>query len=136
MREEIDTIRAEEAATRQKEESVTIIDLRRQIKQWEVRFNFLAERLYLSDLENRALMVEIGTRQDVIDVRDERHTIVVEAKRRLEIEITEIRKLIEEYKITIAKHEKTIKVQESKIIELTQIVEYHEKHCIVEIERL
>lgn len=107
---ERDTIRAEGAAAHQKEESVMILDLRKQIKQWEVRFNFLAERLYLSDLENRALMVEIGTRQDVIDVRDERHSIVVEAKKRLEIEIIEIRKLIEEYKIKIEEYEKKIKV--------------------------
>ena len=62
MQVQIDHLRAEREFKIASEESTVVIGLKKEIKSWEMRFNFLAERLYLSDLENRALMIEIGTR--------------------------------------------------------------------------
>jgi hypothetical protein len=131
---QIDKLRAEKEFKIQSEESAAVIKLQKDIKAWELRFNFLAERLYLSDLENRALMIEIGTRQDVIDGWSDRQDRVVRSKKELEIEMKSLQVQISEYKVKIELFQTEISKQQVQIDSLLKIEKYHLEKCPIELQ--
>jgi len=108
-----------------RKESVEVQKLRLEITSWEARFNFLAERFYLSDLENRALQIECGTRQETIDVKIERHERLRISKIEVEEELQKIYKLIEQYKVKITELEyELVEYEKLKVIHRELVIEH------------
>jgi len=67
---------------------------------YKSQIKFLSERLYLSDQENRTLMIKIDELSRIIDGKDDRHDRLRISK----IEEIDVHlRIIEDYKVTIMK---------------------------------
>lgn len=88
---------------------------------YKSQIKFLSERLYLSDQENRTLMIKIDELSRIIDGKDDRHDRLRISK----IEEIDVHlRIIEDYKVTIMKFQ----------AEIVELEEYKKQYYIIRKE--